>query len=124
MIAGLMIAGCTAQTAGTEPGRRNMQDANLVPTGQTTDCVQLTSIRETRVLDDRTIDFVMRNSDIYRNQLPYSCPSLGFEKRFSYRTSLSRLCSVDTITVLMEAGGLQPGASCGLGQFQKMAKTR
>ncbi|RJG55417.1 hypothetical protein D0Z70_08395 [Sphingobium terrigena] len=95
-----------------------------VPTGaKALDCVPLTSIRSTNVRNDRTIDFIMNGNKIYRNTLPNSCPSLGFEKRFSYRTSLSQLCSVDIITVLWNNGpGLQPGASCGLGKFQPMQK--
>jgi hypothetical protein len=65
----------------------------------------------------------MGNRKIYRNTLPNSCPTLGFEKRFSYRTSLSQLCSVDIITVLYNVGSsLQPGASCGLGKFQPMER--
>ncbi|AMK23726.1 hypothetical protein [Sphingobium sp. TKS] len=95
---------------------------NLVPAGKPVDCVQITSIRSTNVRDDRTIDFIMNGNKVYRNTLPYSCPSLGFEKRFLYKTSLSQLCSVDIITVLYEAGGLQRGASCGLGEFQPMRK--
>jgi hypothetical protein len=53
----------------------------------------------------------------YRNTLPQSCPSLGFEERFGYATSLSELCSVDIITVLY-ATPVSRGASCGLGKFQ------
>ena len=94
-----------------------------VAKGEDTNCIPIRSIRSTNVRDDRTIDFVMNGRKIYRNTLPSSCPSLGFEKRFSYRTSLSQLCSVDIITVLWNAGpGLQPGASCGLGKFQPMEK--
>ncbi|WP_380878378.1 hypothetical protein ACFB49_16730 [Sphingomonas sp. DBB INV C78] len=85
-------------------------------------CVQIIQIRETRVRDDSTIDFYMRGGKIYRNTLPHSCPSLGFEERFAYKTSLSELCSTDIITVLQDAGGLSRGASCGLGQFQEMEK--
>jgi len=95
---------------------------NLVPAGRPVDCVQITSIRSTSVRDDRTIDFIMNGNKVYRNTLPNSCPSLGFEKRFLYKTSLSQLCSVDIITVLYEAGGLQRGPSCGLGKFQPMQK--
>ena len=95
-----------------------------VPTsGAAIDCVHIQSIRSTNVRDDRTIDFIMNGNKVYRNSLPNSCPSLGFEKRFLYKTSLSQLCSVDIITVLWNNGpGLQPGASCGLGKFQPMEK--
>ena len=98
-------------------------DPYVPASGAAIDCVQIQSIRSTTVRDDRTIDFIMNGRKIYRNTLPNSCPSLGFEKRFSYRTSLSQLCSVDIITVLWNVGpGLQPGASCGLGKFQPMEK--
>ncbi|MCI4589272.1 hypothetical protein MOK15_04050 [Sphingobium sp. BYY-5] len=94
-----------------------------VAKGEAVDCIPIQSIRSTNVRDDQRIDFVMNGRKIYRNTLPNTCPSLGFEKRFSYRTSLSQLCSVDIITVLWNAGpGLQPGASCGLGKFQPMEK--
>lgn len=87
------------------------------PSGKPESCVQIQQIRETRVRDDRTIDFYMRGGKVYRNTLPQTCPRLGFERRFSYRTSLNRLCSVDIITVLLLTPP-QRGAFCGLGQFQ------
>ncbi len=80
-------------------------------------CIQLTGIREARVVDDRTIDFVMNNRRVLRNTLPNACPGLGFERAFTYATSLSQLCSVDIITVLYNSGGPRRGASCGLGLF-------
>ena len=81
-------------------------------------CISLSQIRNTRVHDDRTIDFHTTGGRIYRNTLPRGCNGLGFEESFSYRTSLSRLCSTDIITVLRTGGGGIDGPSCGLGQFQ------
>ena len=92
--------------------------------GEAVSCVPLIQIRETRVRNDRTIDFLMTGRKVYRNTLPSSCPSLGFEQRFSYATSLSQLCSTDIITVLYQAPYLTAGASCGLGQFQPVTLTR
>ena len=86
------------------------------------DCVPLNQIRSTNVIDDRTIDFHMSGGVVLRNRLPQACSGLGFERRFSYRTSLSRLCSVDIITVLDSNG--RRGASCGLGSFVPVAPTR
>ena len=94
------------------------------PAGKPQTCIPLTQIRETRVPDDRTIDFIMRGRDrVFRNTLPNACPGLGFEQRFSYATSLSQLCSVDIITVLYNAPVMR-GASCGLGQFQPVTLQR
>jgi len=82
-------------------------------------CVRLTAIDRTRVVDRRNILFYMKNGDIYRNQLPRECPGLAFEDTFMYRTSLNQLCNVDIITVLRNIGfGFQPGISCGLGMFE------
>ncbi len=97
--------------------RRAIPEA--VETGKPVSCIQLSNIRESRVRSDSVIDFRTNGRKWYRNTLPHSCPSLGFEERFSYRTSLNQLCSVDIVTVLHSYGnGLQPGASCGLGKFQ------
>jgi hypothetical protein len=87
------------------------------PDGEAIDCVRLQSIRETRVRDDQTIDFFMRDRKVYRNTLAGTCPQLGFEERYTYRTSLAQLCSTDIITVLISPN-FQRGASCGLGKFQ------
>lgn len=98
---------------------------NLVPSGEAIDCVLPSNIRSTNVRDDHTIDFEMNGGKIYRNTLPNSCPSLGFERRFLYKLSTNQLCSVDTIRVLQSfGGGLQEGAACGLGKFQPMSKTK
>ena len=59
----------------------------------------------------------MRDGTVLKNTLPHSCPSLGFEKAFTYATSLSQLCSVDIISVIQQGGGPRIGASCGLGTF-------
>lgn len=87
------------------------------PAGAPVDCINL-PIGQSVVRDDKTVDFFVGRT-VYRNVLPRSCPSLGFEKAFSYSTSINRLCSLDIITVLQQMGGqLSRGASCGLGKFQ------
>jgi hypothetical protein len=115
IITASLIAGGSAATA--------KRDLNRVPvaveTGKPVSCLHLSNIRESRVRSDQVIDFRTNGNKWYRNTLPYSCPSLGFEERYSYATSLNQLCSVDIITVLQSSsGGLDRGASCGLGKFQ------
>jgi hypothetical protein len=59
----------------------------------------------------------MRNSrEGWRNTLPNSCPGLAAQNAFTYKTSLSQLCSTDIVYVLQTAGGLHRGPGCGLGQ--------
>jgi len=121
--AALIAATSTADAAAPQPdSTRASRLDGLVPAGEPVNCLHLNTIRSTHVLDDRTIDFEVGNK-IYRNTLPYSCPSLGSEERFLIETRIGQLCSVDTITVLQSFGsGLSRGATCGLGKFQPMMK--
>ncbi len=120
-----LLALALAATATAAVARDRNAVPEATPVGDAVDCVQIRSIQSTRVHGDSVIDFHMGGGKVYRNTLPNSCPSLGFEERFLYKTSLSQLCSVDIITVL-QSPGLSQGASCGLGKFQpvKLASTR
>lgn len=111
------LAACAPQPrAATAPSTPIPAAAGQKVAG-TQDCVELTRIREAKVVDDQTIDFVMVDGKILRNTLPYRCPQLGFERAFTYSTSISRLCRVDIITVINQGSGVRTGASCGLGDF-------
>jgi hypothetical protein len=83
-------------------------------------CISLHRIQSTKVLDDRTILFELSGNETLVNRLPQRCSGLGFEKRFGYKTSISQLCSHDIIWVITSGagGGIDRGASCGLGKFE------
>jgi hypothetical protein len=103
--------------------RRAKALAEYQPAGEPVDCVTVTRIRSTKIIDNRTIDFKLAGGKVYRNTLPHNCPGLAMEDRFSYRVSTSQLCSVDIIRVLQNMGGqLSEGAGCGLGKFQPVEK--
>jgi hypothetical protein len=87
------------------------------------DCVYTSSVRRTEVLDDQTIIFYMRGNKVaYRNYLSRKCPGLARAGRFMYEVRGSRLCNIDTITVLEQWGvGLQPGFTCRLGDFHPLS---
>jgi hypothetical protein len=85
--------------------------------GPAQNCVQIANIQQTKVVDDRTIDFNMRDGRVLRNTLPNSCPGLKINRSFAYKTSQSQLCNVDIITVVVQGAGPVRGASCGLGSF-------
>lgn len=81
-------------------------------------CIDTRRIRRTDIIDNQNILFYMRGGEIYRNHLPNRCPSLRRGTTFSYRSTISRLCDIDIITILYNQGsGLSRGASCGLGKF-------
>ena len=85
--------------------------------GEPQSCISRSQLRETRVRDDSTIDFIGSGERVWRNTLTSRCPGLRPNNGFAYQTSLSQLCSTDLIYVLETAGGLRRGAACGLGQF-------
>jgi len=120
---GAIAIALTGAPASAQGGKARAGDADLVPVGEPVSCIMPSQLRNSRVIDDRTIDFEMNNGAVYRNVLPNRCPGLKMEERFAYKLSTSQLCSVDIITVLQSFGsGLSQGASCGLGSFQKMDK--
>ena len=82
------------------------------------DCLSVSRIDKTKAIDDQNIIFYARGNRAYRNHLPRKCPGLERENRFAYRTSVGRLCSTDTITVLEQFGvGFRNGFTCRLGEF-------
>jgi len=83
------------------------------------DCILVSSIDETDAVDDQNLIFRMRGNRVFRNTLPRKCPGLERENRIAYEARNSRLCSIDTITVLEQrfGVGLQGGFTCRLGEF-------
>jgi uncharacterized protein DUF6491 len=86
-------------------------------------CIDTRRISSTRIVDNQNILFEMRDRTIYHNQLPRKCMGLRSGKTISYRTSLSRLCSNDLITLLDSFGmGMSRGPSCAIGKFRPVSK--
>jgi hypothetical protein len=113
-IAPLALGACTQ----VRPSDRPAVAPAATIAGGAESCVQITQLRESRIRDDWTIDFIRDGKRAWRNTLPQRCNGLKFEDAFTYSTSLSQLCSTDIIYVLQRTGGsLQRGAGCGLGKF-------
>lgn len=81
------------------------------------ECVSLTRVTRTEVLDEQTILFHMRGQKTYSNHLPRECPGLDEQTRFTYKTTSNQLCSNDTITLFERGAQLSPGITCRLGKF-------
>lgn len=112
----LALAACSQQDRPTDAPAVSPAAAAI---GPAENCISLAQIRSTRIRDDYTIDFMGPGDKVWRNSLPGRCSGLKSADAFSYATSLTQLCSTDIIRVLDRVGGTpQPGASCGLGQFQ------
>ena len=120
----VLLTASALALASTAAGARDRTAVpEATPGGEARSCIPITSIRESLVRDDRTIDFRTSGNRYYRVTLPQACPGLGFERRFSYATSLSQLCAQDIITVLYTTP-VQRGASCGLAPFQPVTIAR
>lgn len=82
------------------------------------DCVIASRIRSTKIVDDETILFYLGGNRVYQNVLADECPRLKANGRFAYEIHSSRLCFVDTITVLDRFGdSFSRGFTCRLGKF-------
>src|SRR3546814_3662339 len=83
------LAACTSaaeESAGPGAGQASSRVVDATPVGEPQNCVNLANIRESRVLSNQVIDFHLRDGRVMRNTLPHSCPQLGFERAFSYRS--------------------------------------
>jgi hypothetical protein len=87
--------------------------------GEPRDCLPLTQFSNTRIRDDRTIDFIGgAGNRVWRVTLPNRCSGLKSADTFTYETSLSQLCRQDIIYPLQQYGGsFQRGPGCGLAPF-------
>lgn len=113
----LMAFGFALLAAVSAFAQSNAAPPAAIVAGPPVNCIYLRNIRGTKVIDDKTIDFHMTGQKVFRNTLPNRCPQLGFERAFGYQTSVSQLCSVDLITVIVQGSPSVRGATCGLGQF-------
>jgi hypothetical protein len=114
------LTGCAAQSGERQSTNGRSKEIPAVKVvGAPVNCLPIPSIRQSLVRDDWTIDFQVNGNRWYRNSLPNRCNGLGFDRTFTYATSLSQVCNVDIITVLTNIGGpgFMPRGSCGLGQF-------
>ncbi len=118
----LMIFAAVADDGGAETGSETVksgQDEDL----QLEKCIHTAYIRNTDILDDRTIVFYMRQKKIFVNQLPNRCFGLRMADGFAYNVSGLRLCDIDTIRVFRSFGNKSDmGPSCGLGMFRPVTE--
>lgn len=81
-------------------------------------CISTNRLEDTKIVDDETVLFYMRNNVIYQNVLPNECRTLKRSGQFMYELRSSQLCSTDMITVLDRFGpSLRRGMTCRLGEF-------
>lgn len=81
-------------------------------------CLETVRIKETRIIDDQTVLFIMRSGELYLNRLPIKCIGLRIAGGFGYETSIAKLCKQDIVTTV--GPGSAPGNTCVLGEFHRL----
>ena len=72
--------------------------------GDTQQCIRLSSIDETPVIDDKTIAVRMKGGGYKRIDLLNKCSGLKIQGGFSHATSTNDLCTTDPLRVLEPVG--------------------
>lgn len=70
----------------------------------TQQCIRLQSIKQTPVIDNKTILVEMKGNTYKRIDLRNRCSGLKIEGGFSHATSINQLCIQDTLRVLNSGG--------------------
>lgn len=71
---------------------------------ETQQCIRLQNIKQTPVIDNKTILVEMRGKTYKRIDLLNRCSGLKIEGGFSYATSINQLCIQDSLRVLRSGG--------------------
>lgn len=78
---------------------------------QMIDCIRLSEVTGTDVIDDQSIVFHMRGGRDVVMRLQFECPTLKFDDSFYYSVVGGRLCKTDIITT-------RSGFACPILEFQ------
>lgn len=106
-----------ASCADDGPGRPPVPWPAAKVVGAPESCIPLNQLRETRIRDDWTIDFIGDGGKVWRNTLTNRCSGLRSNDAITYETSLTQLCSVDIVYILERTPDLHRGPACSLGKF-------
>lgn len=102
---------------------KKAQEINLI--GEPERCIEPRNISASQVLDSETIEFRMFGGKFYRSNLGRVCPGLSRGDPIKYQLRGTRLCAVDTFTILdVTAGRIDQRATCGFGPFQEIEKIK
>jgi hypothetical protein len=105
-----LIATCLQACAGVRPDAKDVETNSK----NTRECLLLAQIHTTTAVSNQEILFRLYGGEHWRNKLPVGCTGLGFNRGFTYDTSLHRLCRGQFIQTL------EPRRSpCVLGLFHR-----
>jgi len=122
---GAGLAACATASAPKPPIDEQLAARGLARTGETRSCLPLVPTGDSDALDEKHILFES-GGRTYLNTLKGRCNQIDRSTTyFSYRTSLSSLCSNEVLQVYDNAGGRgMLIGSCGLGEFELLTDAR
>ena len=85
-------------------------------------CIYVNRIDQTRIVDERSILFFMRDRTVLQNVLRKSCAGLRKSDRIEYDVVHGKLCADELVRQLIEVGGYTPGGLCKIGMFVPISK--
>jgi hypothetical protein len=92
-------------------------------TGETSNCLMINRIQNTRILSKTQILFEMLGNEDYISE-PENC-NLRKTYALKYDATINQLCTTTIVTLLDPgAGGPTQVGSCGLAPFEKLTKTK
>lgn len=105
-----LIAICLQACTSARPEAKDVVNSGK----NTRECLLLAQIHTTKAVSNQEIIFRLYGGEHWRNKLPAACTGLGFNRGFTYDTSLHRLCRGQFIQTL------EPRRSpCVLGLFHR-----
>jgi len=130
----ILLAGCTSSGRPEAGARARAQatsdEADLAAAlsgrvaGPPQDCVDQRDLGGNKSYGRDVILFSGRSNDVvYVNRLPATCPGLNFGNSLKTRTTTTRLCRGDIVTVFDPVSGIDYGG-CGLGEFTPYQRIR
>ncbi len=109
----LTLTGCAALGGGPSP-ERQLEKRSFAVANPRAVCVPVSAISQDRVLDDHTIDFVLKDSRRLRATLTEGCVGLNMAQKYIYDSAVTgRLCQGTNVSFADSAYG----SSDGIGGF-------
>ena len=117
IITGAFVGAIALSAMSVSAEMPNEKLKNFTATGETESCIRTNEIKNSRIIDAKTILFQMRGNDYYVNNLPQRCPSLVMDRGFAFENRGSQtLCNSNSITTKT--------SFCMLGRFERVEKIK
>lgn len=125
---GALALGCGAASADTQSKAQARADRELGKAlegrvaGKPQDCISATGADGPQIIDQRTVLY-RQGRNVWRNDLPDSCPGLDDDDLLVIELWGSQICRNDRFRVHDRVSTI-PGPSCRLGSFTPYAKAK